>query len=141
MSAIPGLSQGKNTSAKESGSIKFDYFGDFNTPPNPPKTLDDAVKVIKEITNPKNQARAVPVTLYLTPLHRLNLPKKPSTPMIVEMQSRTELAIRAYMDKASRLCEQMDTIKGSTLAERSPKYSNFNLALQGVIKELINEGE
>ena len=91
------------------------------------------MKVIKEITNAKNKAREVPVTLYLTPLHRLSLPMSSAT--IVEMQSRTELAIMAYMDRASRLREQMDTIKGSRLAKMSPKYSDFNLALEGVIQE------
>ena len=86
--------------------------------------------VIQDITNAKNQARAVPVTLYLTPLHRLNLPK-PSAP-IVEMQSSTELAIMAYMEKTSRLREQLLTIENSSLAK---KCSKFKMGLDDVVKE------
>ena len=88
--------------------------------------------VIQTITNAKNQTRAVPVTLYLTPLHRLNLPK-PSAP-IVEMQSRTALAIMAYMDKTSRLREQLLTIQNSSLA-REGGCSKFQRSLDGVVKE------
>lgn len=121
--AIPGLSGGTSTSTKESESIKFDYFGDFDTPNLLPRTLDGAVNVIQDITNAENQLRAVPVTLYLTPLHRLNLPKKPIV-SIVEMQSETELAIMAFMDKTTRLREQLLTIEDSILAKKCSKFKD-----------------
>jgi len=55
--AIPGLQSG-GTSTKESESIKFDYFGDFDKPNPLPRTLAGATKVIQDITNAKKPGKS-----------------------------------------------------------------------------------
>ena len=132
VAAIPGLSSGGNVSAKESETIKFDYFGDFDTP-NHQDTVAGALEVFQDLNSPQNQARAVPLTLFLTPLHRLGLPK-PSVP-IVEMQSRTELAIMDYMETAKAVREQLATIE-DIVSTKMSKSSDFYRALEVVINEV-----
>ena len=139
VSAIPGLKGSSSERPSILKKVKYSYFGDYSDPrasASGDDSYEEGVSMIEAITKKDNQHEDVPVTLFLTPLHRMNIPLPQNQEAIVELSCKLQHEILALKQDMNRTEEELKSIRKSKTAEC---FVDFNAA---VVKTMaLLEGE
>ena len=129
VSAIPGLKGSSSERPEVLKQVKYSYFGDFSDPralASKDDSYEEGVSMIKAITEKDNQHEDVPVTLFLTPLHHMNIPLPQNQEAIVELSCKLQHEILALKQDMNRTQEELQSIRKSKTAEC---FVDFNAAV------------